>query len=191
MVEFDPIFATPERIKIVFLGNANVGKTSIINRWMFGQYNNRITPTIGIAQVQKTVNHDGTNLNVIVCDTAGEERYQSLCGNFLRGADCVIIVASYDIPSSCEAINSWCDLVKDKCEAETGIVIAINKKDTLSDPPIIHNDEYEVFSISALTGDTINEVFMEAIQQGYQSHCTTSLKKTTPIPKKNEKKCSC
>jgi small GTP-binding protein len=165
------VYKAEEKVKIVFLGNPGVGKTSILNCWICGAYNDKVSPTIAAANVQKEVMYGGKPVKAVICDTAGEERYQSLCGNFIHGADCAIIVCSYDIEASEKAIDTWIDLVYEKCPVTTNVIIAKNKKDLQNeyDDTSIYNG-YSVYHVSAKTGEGIDVLLTAAVQQACISH---------------------
>ncbi|EAY13841.1 Ras family protein [Trichomonas vaginalis G3] len=190
----DTIFRVDEKVKIVFLGSPSVGKTSIMNRWICGDYNDRVSPTIAAANIQKDIVINNKEYTVVVCDTAGEERYHSLCGNYVRGAHSVIIVASYDLPSSMEAINSWVNLVYEICPETTPIIIAKNKKDLVNEE---HCDSeyngFPLFHVSAKTGEGIEMVFTEAIFRGIENMAmeTTATVKLERANTSNRKENTC
>lgn len=171
MTQQEQIFKTNEKVKIVFLGSPSVGKTSILNRWICGDYNDRVSPTIAAANIQKDVVVKGYEYTVVVCDTAGEERYQSLCGNYVRDANSVIIVASYDLPNSIEAIPIWVNLVYEICPESTPIIVAKNKKDLATEEDT--NQEINglpLFHTSAKTGEGVEILFTDAIVRAINNH---------------------
>lgn len=73
--------------KIVIIGDSNVGKSCLINRYVKSQYSNNFKPTIGAEFFNKEVVVDGKIVVSQIWDTAGQERYQSLSTSFYRGAD--------------------------------------------------------------------------------------------------------
>merc|ERR1712216_382875 len=86
--------ATDAVFKLVLIGNANVGKTSLLLRFADDQFNDRIS-TIGIDYKNKTVDVGGEHVNLQIVDTAGQERFDTMTHSYYRGADGVIVV--YDI----------------------------------------------------------------------------------------------
>lgn len=167
------LFNSEEKVKIVFLGSPSVGKTSILNRWICGIYNDKVSPTIAAANVQKEVLFAGKTVKTVICDTAGEERYQSLCGNFIHGADCALIVCSYDIEASEKAIDTWIDLVYEKCPLSTNVIIVKNKKDLCQEyDDITDYKGYNVFQVSAKTGEGIDVLLSAAVEKACIAHST-------------------
>lgn len=84
------------KIKLVFLGDAAVGKTSIIHRYIKNDFDSRSRATIGMdfQKIQHTVS-DGNKVNLEIWDTAGQDRFDSVNNGYLKNADCIVIV--YDI----------------------------------------------------------------------------------------------
>ena len=82
--------------KVVFLGDSSVGKTSIIARYMSGNFNNGYEATIGTDFSTKSVTTSaGKSVQLQIWDTAGQERYRSLIPSYIRDSAAAVIV--YDI----------------------------------------------------------------------------------------------
>ena len=65
-------------VNIILIGNANVGKTNLVYRYINNEFNEGLPSTIGLDYLYKLFNQDGQNLNVKFWDTAGQEKYKSL-----------------------------------------------------------------------------------------------------------------
>lgn len=83
------------KFKIIFLGDQSVGKSSIINRYAHNMFNEVYESTIGLDFQSKNNIINGTNIRLLLFDTAGQEKYKSLIPMYIRDADIIIIV--YDI----------------------------------------------------------------------------------------------
>ena len=64
-------------IKVVLLGDSNVGKTSILNYYI-DKGDLSKSPTIGASSRSKEVLFDGKRFNLDIWDTAGSESYRDL-----------------------------------------------------------------------------------------------------------------
>ena len=82
--------SAPIQYKVILLGDALVGKTSIICRQLHG-YKPQTTPTIGCHFNDIIMNVGQTQISMQVWDTAGQEMYRALVPIYLRGADHSII----------------------------------------------------------------------------------------------------
>ena len=109
-----PICAT---LKIVLIGDAGVGKTSLRQRLLTGSFTQSYRATIGTDYVSRRLTlEDGRQVSLSVWDTAGQERFRSLGASFYRGADAAILV--YSSPESLASITSWFDEFKTRCPVE-------------------------------------------------------------------------
>ena len=62
------------QFKMVLLGESAVGKSSLVLRFVKGQFHEYQESTIGAAFLTQTVNVDDTNVKLELWDTAGQER---------------------------------------------------------------------------------------------------------------------
>ena len=90
--------------KLVIIGDADTGKTSLVNRYVDNRFSNRVQSTIGIEFTHKEL-EDVTHLSI--WDTAGQERFRSITTSLYRGADAIMFV--YDVTSdkSFTALEHW------------------------------------------------------------------------------------
>ena len=66
------------KYKLVFLGDQSVGKTSIITRFMYDNFDRHYQATIGIDFLSKTMYLEDRTVRLQLWDTAGQERFRSL-----------------------------------------------------------------------------------------------------------------
>jgi len=93
-----------ESYKVVIVGNAATGKTSMLNQYVFGKFTLSIPCTIGVEFTHKELD-DETKL--IFWDTAGQERFQSLTSSYYRGAQAVMFVYDVTNRESFDNLNKW------------------------------------------------------------------------------------
>ena len=86
---------------MVLLGDADVGKTSLLLRFADNIFANYPMSTIGVDFKQKNIQVDDKIVRMQFWDTAGQERYRSISQTYFRNVDCVIAV--YDVTDR----NSW------------------------------------------------------------------------------------
>ncbi|EGR26932.1 ras oncogene family protein, putative [Ichthyophthirius multifiliis] len=160
--------ATPlSKYKLVFLGDQAVGKTSIINRFMFDTFDGKDHPTVGIDFISKTLYYEDRTIRLQLWDTAGQERFRSLIPSYIR--DSAVAVICYDITnkSSFENITKWVEDVRAERGQEVIICLVGNKTD-MQDKRAIQQQEAQqkakeldvkFFEVSALSGDNIQQLF--------------------------------
>ncbi|XP_065007069.1 ras-related protein RHN1-like isoform X3 [Musa acuminata AAA Group] len=84
--------------KLVLLGDMGAGKSSLVLRFVKGQFLEFQESTIGAAFFSQMLAVGDATVKFEIWDTAGQERYHSLAPMYYRGAAAAIIV--YDISSS-------------------------------------------------------------------------------------------
>nr|XP_048297765.1 ras-related protein Rab-17 [Myodes glareolus] len=80
--------------KLVLLGSSSVGKTSLVLRYIKQDFNS-VLPTVGCAFFTKVLDVGSSSLKLEIWDTAGQEKYHSVCHLYFRGANAALLV--YDI----------------------------------------------------------------------------------------------
>ncbi|CAG9312817.1 unnamed protein product [Blepharisma stoltei] len=93
-------------LKVILLGDAKVGKTSLIKHFI-NRENSDFSPTIVPDFVNKEVNANGKLVNLRIWDTSGQERYQSLSFGFYRNTDICILVYDITLNRSFENLSYW------------------------------------------------------------------------------------
>lgn len=97
-------------IKVILVGDSGVGKSSILKTFIEGvniNLGNTFTPTIGLDFASKTVEYNSKKLKMLIWDSAGQERFQSLIKSYYRNIDCVVFVYDVSNKESFENIEYW------------------------------------------------------------------------------------
>ncbi|XP_076942579.1 ras-related protein Rab5-like isoform X1 [Bidens hawaiensis] len=155
--------------KLVILGDMGTGKTSIVLRFVKGQYYDYQESTIGAAFFTQIVSINKTNVKFDIWDTAGQERYHSLAPMYYRGAAAAIVV--YDITNmvSFQRAKKWIDELRKQGNLNLVTVLVANKADlkTKREVEIEEGKQYakenalQYFETSAKTAENIQELFYE------------------------------
>ena len=134
-------FSNPLRkFKLVFLGEQSVGKTSLITRFMYDNFDAQYAATIGIDFLSKTMYLDDRTVRLQLWDTAGQERFRSLIPSYIRDSSVAVVV--YDVTSnrplfaaddigriSFQNTAKWVDDVRAERGNDVIIVLVGNKTD--------------------------------------------------------------
>merc|ERR1712039_977606 len=120
---------TPQKYKVVFLGDSASGKTSLVRRYMFNTFEDAHEATIGMDFQSKTVHHEDRTVRLQLWDTAGQERFRSLIPSYMR--DTTVAVVVYDITNvnSFEQVTRWVEDVRAERGNDVIIVLVGNKTD--------------------------------------------------------------
>ncbi|CAL1673791.1 unnamed protein product [Lasius platythorax] len=165
-------------LKIVLLGNAMVGKTSLMERYVHDSFNgNRpYQNTIGTVFAARQVQVNGVSLVMGIWDTAGSEKYDSMTRTYYRGAKAAIVC--YDITklSTFQRAKHWVRELK-SVEENCKVYLCATKKDLcdegfVSDDPDLQNiveryakgTQTKLFITSSKTGENVDELFDEIVQ---------------------------
>ena len=162
---------TEKKVKIVLLGEARVGKTSIITRIIKDTFDYNCLSSSGASFSQKLMFFDdmSTKVNFLIWDTVGQEKYRSISKLFYRDAAIAILVLDITDLSSFEEIkNYWLNEVRNNTGGKCIMGLAANKSD-LIDKAEVSEQEIKEFAqkeglifkfTSALNNTGINELFM-------------------------------
>ena len=99
-------------LKVLLVGEASVGKTSLMCRFVHKNYNNHYRTTVGIDFESHVLQVDDNSVKIQIWDTAGQEKFKSLSPQYYRGADVIVVV--YDVSSrhSFDRVLSWAHSVQ-------------------------------------------------------------------------------
>ena len=160
-----------QHYKIIFLGDQYVGKSSILNRFYQDKFEPDYQATIGLDFHSKNVSINGTNVRLLLYDTAGQEKFKSLIPMYIRDANIIIVV--YDITSKDSFVHTdhWVNETKD-LKREDAIFVLVGNKIDLEDKRVLETKEAENFAnekgflfyeVSAKSGQGIQELFENQI----------------------------
>jgi small GTP-binding protein len=182
--------------RVIFIGHSGVGKTSIIHRAKFGNFESHTVPTIGAGTTQMNMNVNGKEVEYQLWDTAGQEIYRNIVPIYFKGAVGAVVTFSMTDVVSFQSLQSWIDQLTSHAEPNTQYVIVGNKCD--AEKPTV--DEMEarewaqrqglsIFFTSALTGENI-DLLKEFIESKFVAPAFSIVPSViSPIPKKSRGCC--
>jgi small GTP-binding protein len=151
--------------KICLLGASSVGKTSLVKQFVNGIFNEKYLTTIGVKIDKKIVTIENDQIQLMLWDIEGNDRYNVFQERYLRGAAAFIIVVDQTRASSLLDGIDIHTLARQATQCPA--ILVINKKDL---PPVWHwddseNDVYQQlfdlqFTTSAKTGECVEEMFL-------------------------------
>ncbi|CAD7937804.1 unnamed protein product [Amoebophrya sp. A25] len=122
--------------KVVLLGDASVGKSSLVTRFVNNRFSDNSEATVGAAfSAQVIQTDDGKTVKFEIWDTAGQERFRSLAPMYYRGAACAIVVFDVSQEGTFEKAQDWVEELRQNVADSEYLVIALaaNKIDLRSD----------------------------------------------------------
>ena len=117
-------------IKLILVGNSDVGKSSIISQYVNKEISDTHLSTITNEKLKKIVKIKDKELELDIWDTVGQENFRSVNKIFMKKAEIVLLV--YDITNrkSFDELEFWYDQIIENCsDSIVVIAIAANKSD--------------------------------------------------------------
>lgn len=131
-------------IKIILLGDSNVGKTSIVRRICFNDFEENLSPTFSMEYFDYFIKINDYILRMQIWDTSGKEEYNSIVKNHFLSTDFAIYIYSLDNIQSFNKIKEWLtNFQKDNPGNNIKHIILANKKDIEEDKRKITFEEGE------------------------------------------------
>ena len=164
------------KLKVVVVGDPEVGKTTLMLRYIDLAFRELYVPTIGVQvstkilflEKEDSLTKIGVQLNL--WDIAGHDKFADIRKNYYEGAEGIVFVYDTTRPETLDSLNDWIsdfEKIVEKRVLEIPGVLIGNKVD-LEDQRKVKNKDGEELArkydlqyceTSALTGQNVNEVF--------------------------------
>lgn len=160
---------TEKIFEYIIIGPPDVGKTSIMTRYLDNIFFSVSYNTIGVDMRTKKLNnftYEDTRINIY--DTAGQERYFSMTTNFIRNRDCIFLCFSLANSNSFIECKKYIEYINNNKKENACIFLVgtfLDMKDICNN---INRDEivdlytkynYKYIEISSKTGEGVRELF--------------------------------
>lgn len=120
----------PEQtFKVVFVGDASVGKSSFIIRLCKGIFLPQLTSTLGVDFQTKNVSIDEKNICLQLWDTAGQERFRCITQSYFRKADGVMLMYDCTNEQSFVHVRQWANDLEEAASRGVPVMLVCNKTD--------------------------------------------------------------
>lgn len=166
-----------DKFNIMVIGDEEVGKTTILERYFNRKFNSERKKTIGVEYYLKSYTDNTSNLNYSLkfWDTAGQERFHSVTKNYYQRAHGMLITMAINKKSSFSNLKMWINSIIEGSSSanDLPLVVLCNKCD-LEDEREVQNSEIErfcseeklrFFYTSAKNGKNIDEAFEYVIKE--------------------------
>ena len=172
---------TPTMIfKILLIGDAGVGKTNIVERYINKKFEENSVSTIGVDLRDKTFDFDGDRVKVQIWDTAGDPKYRSLQDSYYKGAQGFMLVYDISNKKSFENLDKWYKAIKvDNKNSNNIKVILVGNKSDLGENRQVTEEEgknkakifgFPYIETSSLNGQNIDEAFFLLVKEVYNNN---------------------
>ena len=133
------------KLKLLIIGDSNVGKTSILLNYTDNYFPESHLATIGVEYKVKEIKTNKYNIALQIWDTAGQERFRSITKSFFRNTNGILFV--YDITNrkSFQSVKDW---IKDSELHDSGFEkILVGNKIDLKEKREVNTDELTEYGI--------------------------------------------
>ena len=130
-----PLSYAEYQVRVVMIGNTQVGKTSLVLKYFRNSFSEDVQSTIGASVFTRVCTEDDKKIIINYYDTAGQETYRSLGKLYYRNCACAILVFDVTDKKSFDDLESWVKEFRSH-SASNAIFIAGNKSD-LKDKQVI------------------------------------------------------
>ena len=166
------------KYKLIVIGDENVGKTSIINRFKSNQFVGDYEPTVGLDFQSIPLLIDNQNVTLLLYDTAGQEKFRSLIPLYTKDANIIFLIYDTTNYESFTNIEKWYESLSN-INKEEAIFILVGNKIDLTEERKVKEDEAKKYAdehnyifqeLSALTGEGIQELFLNKLLTQIRTH---------------------
>ena len=168
------------KLKVILLGDSEVGKTSIINQYINKQFIDTFS-SIGIGNFTKNLTIKNKQIELKIVDTPGQDRFYNITKSAMRNTDIAILIYDITKKETFTSLKEWYKKLIEVVKKENIIIgIASNKSDLLNEQEIDIEEvkkfseeiNVEVFSTSATKYENIEDLFIKLTEK----YCDNYLK---------------
>lgn len=161
--------------KVVLLGESGTGKTSLVMRFVRGQFFALQEPTVGATFLSQVIQvEDGRKIKFEIWDTAGQERFRSLIPMYYRQASAALVIYDITKEPTFRKGQSWVKETKRHSENQNIVVAFVGNKSDLEETRGVERERAEFYAeenglvfyeCSAKNGKNVKEVFQEIAEK--------------------------
>ncbi|XP_026862282.1 ras-related protein Rab-36 isoform X2 [Electrophorus electricus] len=165
--------------KAVVVGDLNVGKTCLINRFCKDVFNRDYKATIGVDFEIERFELSGLPYSLQIWDTAGQEKFKCIASAYYRGAQVIITVFDMADIKTLEHTRQWLMEALGENEPNTCFMFLVGtKRDLLSAEECQRTERdavkmasemnAEFWSVSSKTGENVQEFFFRVAALAFE-----------------------
>ena len=188
-------------IKLLLIGNAYVGKTLIVQKFIDNTFSKSTVSTIGVDLQSKVIDINGKKVKYLIWDTAGEDRMKTMTYSYYRGCHVILVVFDVTERKSFQNVTTWVECI-DKFAKANVLKFLVGNKTDLEDRREVTYDEgkklaedngLKYYEISALTIKGLHEMFEDIAKEYVEIYEQKQYKnfQLKKLQEKNKKKGCC
>ena len=165
------------QMKFLLIGEQAVGKSSLINQYIEGKFEENLLCAAGLDLKKKIIKINDKSVKLMIYESAGHERFRTLSKNQINSSKGILIVYDVTEKESFEALNFWMKSFKENANKDAICLIIGNKID-LKEKRIIDYNEGKNFAekygvkfieTSAKSAEGVNEAFYSVAKEIYDN----------------------
>ncbi len=151
---------------ILLLGDSNVGKTSLIIRFIKDKFEENNSSTVGLEFADKEIKINDNIIRLHILDTAGQEKYKSIAKSAIKRANGIIFVFDLNSEESFDNIKYWL-MSSLEVSNDFNKILVGNKYDLRREvdkdkvQKLIEKYNFKYFETSAKDGKNVQLIFKE------------------------------
>ena len=154
-------------LKILFVGNMNAGKTSLLHRLCRDEVPETTVATIGFEYSGLTYTYPSKEtIKFSIWDAGGMERFRSIVGMYYRGISMACIVVDNSDPDAESHVKYW--IPESKRHTDAPLLLIVNKTDIdrgeQYHPWLDISVEHDVCYVCGSAKEESQEVWMERLK---------------------------
>ncbi len=176
------------QLKVILLGDARVGKTSIRKSYFGDNFAQSYSLTVGADFAVKRINRGVSNIVLQIWDIAGQKDFQAVRRLYYDDLNAIVLIFSLVDPDSFDHLDNWIEEVTNEVGYETvesiPIVLVGNKLDLIKsnsdDIQIVNekrvlkkfeeykskfDDRITLVRTSAKSGENVEDIFKFIIEK--------------------------
>ncbi len=159
-------------VKICLLGEANVGKTSLVYRFIENKFRENYKSTLGVNLLKKDLDIETFGaVSAQIWDLGGQESFKSLRKLYLEGANGALLIFDMTVKKTFEKLNEWVQsfretrgkqpllLIGNKIDLENKIKIKENEAKKFAE-----KNKMNFLLTSAKNGENVEKAFKDLIK---------------------------
>ncbi len=152
--------------KLCLLGDGEVGKSSLIRRYVLDQFDDVYIQTFGAKVTKKVLDLEDVSLSLMIWDVLGQKTQKTLHSSYYSGANGVLLVCDMTRPETLEHLQHWYGDLRE-VSGDIPVIVIGNKCDLeMRVDPLDLEDFASSLGCpslltSAKTGNGVQEAFLE------------------------------
>ncbi len=162
------------RFKFVIIGNHEVGKTSLVRRFVENKFSHDYRATIGLNILSHSIEFFGNNIIYSLWDVGAQQYFKRFRQTYYLGTQAAFIVFELTNIKSFESVKEWYKELEDFIGGREIPIILIGNKTDLQDQRVVEyedgvklvtelsvkpNIKISYIETSALTGENVEDAF--------------------------------